>query len=135
MTRNIVKRLEKLESQVESEISTEKYRNREYRADVLLLAKVFYLGNPKPGEPDSEAYARALGFANSVEMIKTREPDDPHRIKKYARALTQLLAKFGVSGNDISDEVLERMKNGFSEPYRQKLREIDRFWRRSAEFR
>ena len=125
MKRSILNRLQKLKFSIELRIAREESRKSRYLARFTYLAIAYYLGDPRPDEAPGEAYARALGYADWMELGLQGEKA-PTRWERSLRAEKQLLAKFGVSGNEISDEALERMKNGLSELYRRALAEIDR---------
>jgi hypothetical protein len=121
MTRDILKRLKKLESHIAQK--DEKFFPDWHK--FMFYALAHYLGNAGPPGHAMLAYARALGYRDSFEFLSDFRVDDNPNIRERAvRAKAQLLAKFGVSANDelaVIGEALDRMANGLSESVRPRL--------------
>ena len=116
MTRDIQRRLQKLESQVPRQPTEQEKFVRSFQI-FLLCAVSYYLGDPTPEEAPIDGYVRALGYRNTDEYRKALHPDLQERVRL---ARTKLLEKFGVSwdheGEEIS-EALKRMEAGLPEQY------------------
>jgi hypothetical protein len=125
MTRDIRRRLEKLESQVPQQPT-----EQEKIALLLILAVAYYLGDPAPNESVAEAYARALGYRpGSLEFRNAFEGNDAAFCEKDRLARIKLLEKFGVSWGHEWDAIVdafELMEAGLSESYKQRLHKIAR---------
>jgi len=93
MTRDIERRLQKLESQVPRQ-PIEEEKNVESLQRFLFCAVAYYLGDPTPEGAPIEAYVRALGYPNTNEYRKAKFPDLQERVRV---ARTKLLEKFGAS--------------------------------------
>ena len=123
MTRDIRRRLEKLESQVPRQptaLDEQLMRLQQF----LRLAVAFYLGDPGPQEAPAAAYARALGYRRAYEFRKALDANDADLDERMRLAHTKLLAKFGVSREHKSEEIaeaLERMEAGLSESYKLRM--------------
>jgi hypothetical protein len=76
MTRNLQRRLQKLESQVPRQ-PTEQEKNVDSLHKFLTCAVAYYLGDPTPEGSVIEAYRRALGYPNSHEFRKALHTNDP----------------------------------------------------------
>ena len=99
-TRNIQARLKRLEARVPPRLTNLDNATR-YLYRVRAFAISYYLGDPQTDEPPVAAYARALGFEGQAQ------------------------AQFGVRRNDEWDalaDAFERMADGLSELYKQRLR-------------
>jgi hypothetical protein len=120
-TRNIQARLKRLEARVPPRLTNLDNATR-YLYRVRAFAISYYLGDPQTDEPPVAAYARALGFEGQAQLLKT----PPQMIaQRESTALDRLLAQFGVSRNDEWDalaDAFERMADGLSESYKQRLR-------------
>ena len=132
LTRDIRRRLEKLESQVLPQ-PTEQEKKMRLWEWLLLYAVAYYLGGPAPdGGPEESpagAYARALGYPRSFEFRKACEAKDADLSERMRLANDKLLAKFGVSWEHKWEEIaeaFERMEAGLSELYKQRLHGIAR---------
>jgi hypothetical protein len=125
MTRDIRRRLEKLESQVPRQPT--ELDEKIIRLDkFLLLAVAYYLGDPAPdGGPDEsvmDAYVRALGYPSSYEFRNACDANDEDFNRRRCEANDKLLAKFGVSWGHEWDAIIDafkRMEAGFSERYKR----------------
>jgi hypothetical protein len=120
MTRNLQRRLQKLESQVPRQ-PTEQEKKVQTCQNFLMLAMAYYLGDPRPEEAPITAYGRALGYPNSHEFQKAWDANDPDIYERDRLARIKLLAKFGVSREHESEEIveaLERMEAGLPEQYK-----------------
>jgi hypothetical protein len=127
MTRNLQRRLQKLEAQVPRQ-PTEQEKQRETLRNFLICAVAYYLGDPRPEGSVAEAYRRALGYPNSYEFQKALDANDPDFQERVRLAKTKLLAKFGVSWEHERKEIaeaLERMEAGLSEHYKSICRRFD----------
>jgi hypothetical protein len=121
MTRDIRRRLQKLESQVPPPQPTEQEKIMENLQRFLRCAVAYYLGDPRPGGSVMEAYMRALGYQHGYEFRKAIDAKDPDFFERDRLARTKLLAKFGVSREHEWVEILDalkRMRAGFSERYK-----------------
>jgi hypothetical protein len=96
MTRNLQRRLQKLESQVPRQ-PTEQEKDVQSFQNFLMFAVAYYLGDPRPEEAPITAYGRALGYPNSHEFQKAWDANDPDLYERDRLARIKLLAKFGVS--------------------------------------
>ena len=125
MTRNIRKRLQKLESQVPrhpTKLEKETARLKCF----LRYAVAYYLGDPTPEESVAEAYSRALGYPRTYEFGKACDAGDPDLTERMASANNKLLAKFGVSWGHEWDAIVDAfklMETGFSEWYKRRWHE------------
>ena len=120
MTRNLQRRLQKLESQVPRQ-PTEQEKNVDSLHKFLACAVGYYLGDPTPEGSVIEAYRRALGYPNSHEFRKALHTNDPDFQERVRLAKTKLLEKFGVSFGDEREKIIEafnRMEAGFSEHFK-----------------
>jgi hypothetical protein len=118
MTRNLQRRLQKLESQVPRQPTEQEKREEIVWScqKFLVCAVAYYLGDPKPEGSVMDAYLRALGYPNLYEFRKDPDFDERVRLAKI-----KLLAKFGVSPEHEREEIVEafrRMEAGFSEHYK-----------------
>src|SRR5262245_4836332 len=120
MTRDIERRLQKLESQLPRQ-PTEQEKIVASLQRFVLCAVAYYLGDPRPEGSVMEAYMRALGYPHSYEFRKAWYANDPDFQKRQRLAKTKLLAKFGVSWDHQAEEIseaLERMEDGLPEKYK-----------------
>jgi hypothetical protein len=120
MTRDIERRLQKLESQVPRQ-PTEQEKNVERLQRFVRCAIAYYLGDLTPEESVAEAYMRALGYPNSYEFRKALNANDPDFYERDRLARIKLLEKFGVSWEHEWEEIIEafqRMEAGFPEHYK-----------------
>jgi hypothetical protein len=121
MTRDIERRLRKLESLVPPQPTEEEKTARRLQR-FLLCAVAYHLGDPTPEGSVMEAYRRALGYPHSYEFRKALEAKDPEFFERDRLARIKLLAKFGVSWEHEREELLEafqRMEAGFPEQYKR----------------
>jgi hypothetical protein len=127
MTRNLQRRLQKLESQVPRQ-PTGQERDVQSLQNFLVFAMAYYLGDPGPEEAPITAYGRALGYPNSHEFRKAWDGKDPDFQERVRLANTKLLEKFSVSLKPERGEIVdafERMEAGFPEPYKSLCRRFD----------
>jgi hypothetical protein len=120
MTRDIERRLQKLESQVPRQ-PTEQEKNVERLQRFVRCAIAYYLGDLTPEESVAEAYTRALGYPNVNEFRKALGANDPDLQKRMRMANSKLLEKFGVSSEPQAEEITEafqRMEDGLPEQYK-----------------
>jgi hypothetical protein len=125
MTRNLQRRLQKLESQVPRQ-PTEQEKKVQTCQNFLMFAMAYYLGDPGPEEAPITAYGRALGYPNSHEFRKAWDVGDPDLYERDRVARIKLLEKFGVSWEHEWEEIteaVERMDAGFPEPYKMLCRQ------------
>ena len=123
MTRDIRRRLEKLESQLPRQ-ETAQERAITWSHDVLLLGVAHYLGDPDPEESVFDAYMRVLGYPHSFEFRNALEANDEDFNRRRLEAIDKLLAKFGVSRTDKWEtfvDTLGLIKDGLSERYKEIL--------------
>ena len=123
MTRNLQRRLQKLESQVPRQPTEQEIREEIVWScqKFLVCAVAYYLGDPRPEESVMDAYLRALGYPNLYEFRKAIDAKDPDFDERVRLAKIKLLAKFGVSREHEWEEIVEafqRMEAGFSEHYK-----------------
>ena len=119
MTRDIRRRLEKLESQVPRQ-PTEQEKIVQLHQQFLRFAVAYYLGDLGPDQSVASAYARALGYPRSLEFRKACEANDADLSERMRLANSRLLAKFGVSWEHEWDAIIDaykRMEAGFSQWY------------------
>jgi hypothetical protein len=130
MIRDLEKRLRKLESNLPPPERSEEEKSTSALVLFLRNAVGYYFGDPKPNEPLMAAYARALGYERSGELVdalkkKASGRNDPEFDEKYARANRRLFAKFGVNlktaGGSKFSEALKRMHAGLPESYKKRL--------------
>src|SRR5262245_4240932 len=117
MTRDIERRLQKLESQVPRQPTEQEKFARSFQI-FLLCAVSYYLGDSTPEEAPIEGYLRALGYRNMDEYRKALHPDLQERVRV---ARTKLLEKFGVSFEHQSEDIaeaLQRMEAGLPERHK-----------------
>jgi hypothetical protein len=120
MTRNLQRRLQKLESQVPRQ-PTGQERDVQSLQNFLVFAMAYYLGHPGPEEAPITAYGRALGYPNSHEFRKAWDGNDPDLYERDRLARVKLLEKFGVSWDHEREEIgeaFQRMEAGLPEPYK-----------------
>jgi hypothetical protein len=120
MTRNLQRRLQKLESQVPRQ-PTGQERDVQSLQNFLVFAMAYYLGDPGPEEAPITAYGRALGYPNSHEFRKAWHGNDPDLYERDRLARVKLLEKFGVSWDHEREEIgeaFQRMEAGLPEPYK-----------------
>ncbi len=120
MTRDIQRRLQKLESQVPPQ-PTEHDKGVEGLHRLLRYAVAYYLGDPTPEESIAEAYLRALGYPKSYAFQKACDADDEDLHGRIRLANIKLLAKFGVSWEHDSEQIgdaFKRMEDGLPEFYK-----------------
>jgi hypothetical protein len=110
MTRNLQRRLQKLESQVPRPQPTEQEKVAASLRQFLFCAVAYYLGDPTPEGSVAEAYMRALGYPNIHEFRKALEAKDPDFFERDRLARIKLLAKFGVSLEHEWVEIVEAFK-------------------------
>jgi hypothetical protein len=128
MTRDLQRRLQKLESQVPRQ-PTEQERLRkivQYCQNFLMCAVAYYLGDPTPEEAPITAYMRALGYPNLREFRKAIDAKDPDLDERVRLAKTKLFEKFGVSLEHERKgigEAFQRMEAGLPEPYKTLCRQ------------
>src|SRR5262249_37036850 len=120
MTRDIERRLQKLESQVPRQ-PTEQERAMASLQRFLFFAVAYYLGDPTPEEAPIDGYMRALGYPHRNEFRKAWDANDPDLYARDRLARIKLLEKFGVSWDHKSEEISEafqRMEAGLPERYK-----------------
>src|SRR5262249_76612 len=120
MTRDIERRLQKLESQLPRQ-PTEQEKIVASLQRFLFFAVAYYLGDPPPEEAPIDGYRRALGYPHRNEFRKARDANDPDLYKRDRLARIKLLAKFGVSWEHEWGKIVEafkRMQAGFPERYK-----------------
>jgi hypothetical protein len=120
MTRNLQRRLQKLESQVPRQ-PTGQERDVQSLQNFLVFAMAYYLGDPGPEEAPITAYGRALGYPNSHEFRKAWDGNDPDLYERDRLARVKLLEKFGESWDHEREEIgeaFQRMEAGLPEPYK-----------------
>ena len=120
MTRDIERRLQKLESQIPRQ-PTEEEKIKESLQRFVRCAIAYYLGDLTPEESVAEAYTRALGYPNVNEFRKALGANDPDLQKRMRMANSKLLEKFGVSSEPQAEEITEafqRMEDGLPEQYK-----------------
>ncbi len=123
MTRDIQRRLQKLESQVPRQ-PTEDDQIVRIVHSLLIVAVAYYLGDPTPEGSIAEAYIRALAYPNSYEFLKACDANDADLHERIRLANIKLLAKFGVSWEHEWDQIVDafqRMEDGLSEFYKRAL--------------
>jgi hypothetical protein len=108
MTRNLQRRLQKLESQVPRQ-PTEQEKNVQTCQSFLMFAMAYYLGDPGPEEAPITAYGRALGYPNPHEFRKALEGNDPDLYERDRR--------------EEIGEAFQRMEAGLPEPYKTLYRQ------------
>src|SRR5262245_20498610 len=121
MTRDIERRLQKLESQVPPPQPTEEEKTVKSLHLFLRCAVAYYLGDPTPGGSLEEAYMRAVGYSHSYEFRKALAANDPDLLERVRLANFKLLEKFGVSSEHEWEEIIEafkRMHAGFPDRYK-----------------
>jgi len=121
MTRDIERRLQKLESQVPPPQPTEDDKTAASLHRFLLCAIAYYLGDPTPGGSPAEAFMRALGYSHSFDFQKAIEANDPDFNERWHRARNKLFEKFGLSSKLEWGETVEafkRMHAGFPDRYK-----------------
>jgi|SRR5262245_49009629 len=127
MTRNLQRRLQKLESQIlrqptEQEKQWQKEKQWEIVRNFMICAVAYYLGDLTPEEAIIEAHGRALGYSNPHELRKAIDAKDPDFFERDHLARIKLLAKFGVSPEHEWEEIVEalrRMEAGLPEQYQR----------------
>ena len=114
MKRDFQQRLAKLESQASAR-----------RANLLLLAIAYYLGNPTEADSPFEAYAHALGYPSWNELKQANEKERSEVEAREVSTYEKLMAKFGVSQEDEwpAADALERIEAGLSDEYKNHLKE------------
>src|SRR5262245_16683020 len=120
MTRDIERRLQKLESQLPRQ-PTEQERAMASLQRFLFFAVAYYLGDPTPEEAPIDGYMRALGYSHSYEFRKAWDANDADLQERVRLAKGKLLEKFGVSREHKSEEISEafqRMEAGLPERYK-----------------
>jgi hypothetical protein len=121
MTRDIRRRLQKLEPQVPRQTTgLEKEAERLHLS--LFYAVAYYLGDPRPEGSVAEAYARALRYPNAYEFRNALDANDEDFNRRWCEANDKLLAKFGVSWGHERDafiDAFKRMEAGLSERYKR----------------
>ncbi len=123
MTRDIQRRLQKLESQVPQQ-PTEDDQFVESLQSFLRYAVAYYLGDPTPEESIAEAYIRALAYPNSYEFLKACDANDADLHERIHLANIKLLAKFSVSWEHEWDQIadaFQRVEDGLPEFYKRAL--------------
>jgi hypothetical protein len=126
MTRNLQRRLQKLESQVPRQ-PTEQEKKVQTCQNLLMFAMAYYLGDPGPDEAPITAYGRALGYPNSHEFRKAWDGKDPDIYERDRLARIKLFEKFGVSLEHERKgigEAFQRMEAGLPEPYKTFCRQV-----------
>ena len=123
MTRDLQRRLQKLESQVPRQPTGQEKQRKivQYCQNFLMFVMAYYLGHPGPEEAPITAYGRALGYPNSHEFRKAWDGNDPDLYERDRLARIKLLEKFGVSWEHEWEEIVEafqRMEAGLPEPYK-----------------
>jgi hypothetical protein len=123
MTRNLQRRLQKLESQVPRQPTEQEIREEIVWSckKFLVCAVAYYLGDPRPEGSVMDAYLRALGYQHGYEFRKALEANNPDFFERDRLARIKLLAKFGVSPEHEWGEIIEafqRMEAGFPEQYK-----------------
>ena len=120
MTRDIERRLQKLESQLPRQ-PTEQEKIVASLQRFLFFAVAYYLGDPTPEEAPIDGYMRALGYPHRNEFRKAWDANDADFQERGRLAKGKLLAKFGVSweheGKEIG-EAIQRMEAGLPEQYK-----------------
>jgi hypothetical protein len=121
MTRDIERRLQRLESQAPPPQLTEKEKTVQIVHTFLRCAVAYYLGDPTPGGSPGEAFVRALGYSHSNEFHNAIEANDPDFNERWHRARNKLFEKFGLSSKPEWEEIVEafrRMHAGFPDRYK-----------------
>ena len=124
MTRDLRKRIKKLQSQIPPQPSEQDITGQGLQR-FLVFAIAYYLGEPTEEDTIASACARGLGYARPFEFRNALERNDAGLSERYALANTRLFAKFGVSTDDDGDaiwEAFDRMACGLPQSYKQKLR-------------
>ena len=93
MTRDLRKRIEKLESQMPPQ-PTEQDKVVKFRQRLLRFGVAYYLGNPTEDRSPEEAYSLALGYASPFEFRRALEASGADFRERVALAKGQLLARF-----------------------------------------
>jgi hypothetical protein len=93
MTRDIERRLRKLESLVPPQPTEEEKTARRLQR-FLVCAVAYHLGDPTSGGSVMEAYRRALGYPHSYEFRKAIDAKDPEFFERDRLARIKLFAKF-----------------------------------------
>ena len=129
MKRNLLKRLERLESHFPRERTRE-----EMYADFVLLFLIScianYLGDPTPEGPMIEAAARGLGYSYWFEFGAACLFDFDDVLVRTEAATEKLFAKFGVDsktfwlGDPKALDVVEEMAEGLSGSIREHSEEL-----------
>src|SRR6185295_1933172 len=122
MTRDIERRLQKLESQMPPPKPTEEQEIVQNPQRFLRCAIAYYLGDPTSEESIAEAYSRALGYPHMYEFKKALNAKDPDFFERDRSARIKLWEKFGVSRESEQKAIAEafsRMEAGFSERYKE----------------
>jgi hypothetical protein len=130
MTRNLLKRLQKLESQLPQEPPqlTVEQRRANYWDLIEKSAIGYYLGVPnfvsldgkdKLLAPPMDAYAKVLGYSDFRQWVDAATANDPNLPAREFLAKVKLYAKFGVDWPRASEadrlEALKRMRDGLPE--------------------
>ena len=123
MTRNLQRRLQKLESQVPRQPTEQQKQEKIGQScqKFLVCAVAYYLGDPTPEGAPIEAYMRALAYPHFYEFRKAWDANDPDLYERDRLARIKLLEKFGVSWEHEWEEIIEafkRMEAGFPERYK-----------------
>lgn len=123
MTRDLRKRIQKLESQIPRQPSEQDMAGQ-FLQRLLMRCIAYYLGEPTENDSIASACARGLGYARPFEFRNGLGSHDAGLSERYALANTRLFAKFGVSTNDDWDAICDacdRMERGLPESYKRSL--------------
>ena len=122
MKRDFQQRLAKLESQASAR-----------RANLLLLAVAYYLGNPTEVDYPIDAYGHALGYPSIDEFKQDLEKEESEFEARLLSANEKLMAKFGASLDhdspsidELPADALERIEAGLSDEYKNHLKRMIR---------
>jgi len=106
---------------------------------LFVAAVAHYLGDPQDGEAMLSAYARALGYSGSWEVVQAIEDKRAGRKSKfdarYRIANQKLLTKLGSGPQDVSDETIDRIWAGLPERYKRDIHQTDHRLRNSVTWR
>lgn len=126
MTRDIQRRLRKLESLVPRQVQTEPREITQLRW-FLIHAVAYYVGGLKREESSADGYMRALGYSHGFEFDKALKERSEDFLERMSHANRIVLQKFGVSWGQKWDDLMEafmRMEAGFPEWYKERCRRL-----------
>jgi hypothetical protein len=124
MSRDNEKRLRQLEAELARQPSWQQ-EIMFYLTHLVASAIAYHFGDPRPEESPRTAYARALGYEDSLEFDNAFRTQSPEFVEKHFRAKLALFAKFGVTHLDDSEAIgdaLDRIKASLPESYRPRRR-------------